>query len=146
MKLSLLIVQIFAIFQYYVMLTWEKIPGSPHFSILRATKSWGGEAGNEAIKNPSLCPDPLTHRECNVLSDFLVTWGRAYNVKNVIIALLNLVVELSVSHYIEIAAWHGLQYYLLLHSVYPSIPAFKYCQNSPALLCKLISRVGDSLT
>ena len=32
----------------HVMLTWEKIPGSSHFSILKATERWGG-AGNEAI-------------------------------------------------------------------------------------------------
>ena len=31
----------------HVMLTWEKIPDSPHFSILQATKSWAGP-GNEA--------------------------------------------------------------------------------------------------
>ena len=31
------------------MLTWEKIPGSPHFTVLQATESWAG-SGNEASK------------------------------------------------------------------------------------------------
>ena len=34
-------------FSDYIMLTWEKIPGSPRFSVLQATKSWAGP-GNEA--------------------------------------------------------------------------------------------------
>ena len=34
-------------FVNYVMLTWEKIPGFPRFSILQATKNWVGP-GNEA--------------------------------------------------------------------------------------------------
>ena len=33
----------------YVMLTWEKIPGSPRFSVLQATESWV-RPGNEAKK------------------------------------------------------------------------------------------------
>ena len=33
----------------YVMLTWEKIPGSPRFSVLQATESWVGP-GNEAME------------------------------------------------------------------------------------------------
>ena len=31
------------------MLTWEKIPGSPHFIVLQATESWAG-SGNKASK------------------------------------------------------------------------------------------------
>ena len=45
-KRILLILQISPFFDY-VMLTWEKIPGSPHFSVLQATESWAGP-GNEA--------------------------------------------------------------------------------------------------
>ena len=37
----------FSPFSDYIMLTWEKIPGSPHFSVLQATESWAGP-GNEA--------------------------------------------------------------------------------------------------
>ena len=32
----------FSPFYDYVMLTWEKIPGSPRFSVLQATKPWAG--------------------------------------------------------------------------------------------------------
>ena len=31
--------------------TWRNIPGSPHFSVLQATKSWAGP-GNEATTDP----------------------------------------------------------------------------------------------
>ena len=43
MKCSLLVRQIFD----YIMLTWERIPGSPCFSVLQVTESWA-EPENEA--------------------------------------------------------------------------------------------------
>jgi len=38
----------FSPFSNYVMLTWEKIPGSPHFSTVQVMESWAGP-GNKAI-------------------------------------------------------------------------------------------------
>ena len=39
------------------MLTWEKIPGSPRFSVLQVTESWVG-AGNEARATVATFPGP----------------------------------------------------------------------------------------
>jgi len=46
----------FWLFVNYVMLTWEKIPGSPHFSILQVRKSWAWPV-NEATHTQCVCID-----------------------------------------------------------------------------------------
>ena len=52
-KLGLFVLK-FLPFANYVMLTWEKIPSSPHFSVLlQAMKSWAGP-GNKASKECKL--------------------------------------------------------------------------------------------
>ena len=55
-----LLVRKFSPFSDYVMLTWEKISGSPCFSVLQVTESWVGP-GNEARwdTQPSLLSAPV---------------------------------------------------------------------------------------